>query len=67
MTPKPFTPNAQAKLEKMTEAASNVLAAIHALELAKNSAENWADWETLEHFRKQLNEFMSCDNNEAGF
>jgi hypothetical protein len=67
MTQKPFTPNATEKVEKMTEAATAVLTAIQALEAAQTHAENWAEWETLGYFKRQLSEFMSCDHGEAGF
>jgi hypothetical protein len=66
-TPKPFESNPEALMEKMTEAANGVLDAIRALEMAKNNVENWAEWETLEHFKKDLHQFMICDNGEAGF
>lgn len=67
MTPKPFTHNPKAKLEKMARAANKVREAIAALEQAKKHAEHWAEYETLEYFKHELEEFMSCDNGEAGF
>lgn len=66
-TNNPFTPNAAKKLEKLATAANKVSEAIKALEEAKKSSENWAEWETLQYFKNQLQEFLSEDNGEAGF
>jgi hypothetical protein len=59
--------NPKHKIEKMTEAATHIKAAIKALEAAAPNSENWAEWETLKYFRHQLEEFMSCDQGEAGY
>jgi hypothetical protein len=66
-TNNPFTPNATKKLEKLATAANKVSEAIKALEDAKKSSEHWAEWETLQYFKNQLQKFMSEDNGEAGF
>lgn len=67
MTIKPFTNKPEEKVQCMAEAAAHVRQAIKILEQAKKCAEHWADYETLEHFRLQLEQFTSCDNGEAGF
>ena len=67
MTVKPFTHKPEEKVQCMAEAAAHVRQAMKALEQAKKCAEHWADYETLEYFRFQLEQFTSCDNGEAGF
>jgi len=67
MTPKPFTPNASKKVEQMTAAANHVYDAIRALEAASTHSEHWAEWESLQSFKRQLQEMMSSDHGEAGF
>lgn len=64
---KPFTPSATRKNAQLHKAMSDVREAIDALELAKASADNWADFETLVHFRGQLRAFLSSDGGECGF
>ncbi|PKN91092.1 MAG: hypothetical protein CVU44_20975 [Chloroflexi bacterium HGW-Chloroflexi-6] len=66
-TQKPFTPNTTKKLEKMATAANKISEAMKALEEAKKYSDDWAEWETLQYFKHQLQEFMSQDNGEAGF
>jgi hypothetical protein len=63
----PFTNNPAEKVEKMTEAANHIYEAINALSEAQKCAEHWAEYETLQYFKKQLTEFMSSDHGEAGF
>jgi len=67
MNKKPFTPDQNAKVEKLNEASTAIREAIRALKDAKKSAEHWAEWETIGAFEYQLQEFMSCDHGEAGF
>jgi hypothetical protein len=44
----------------------NVEKAIADLTAAIDTSDNYGDKDTIKHFRHQLNEFLSCDNNEAG-
>jgi uncharacterized protein Yka (UPF0111/DUF47 family) len=67
MNQKPFTPNMKKEVEKLTRAYNKVLEAVIALEQAQKNADNWAEYETIGHFKSQLKEFLSCDNGEAGF
>ena len=64
---KPFTPDAEAKDALLHKAMSDVQEAMDALTAARDHAENWADFETLIHFKSQLTEFFSSDNGECGF
>lgn len=61
----PFTPN---KTRKQTNLAAQkkVLDAIKALGIAKSSASNWSEYETIGYFQFQLQEFLANDNGEAG-
>ncbi len=60
-------PNQTKKIEKLAEAANQIQAAIKALEAAAPNSEHWAECETIHAFKRQLEEFMSCDHGEAGF
>ena len=64
---RPFIDNPDAKYDKLALAADLVVQAACAIEEAKSSAQNWADFETMAYFAAQLQEFMSSDHGEAGF
>lgn len=64
---KPFTPDPDKNMEALVDAANHVYSALKALDKARLSAENWAEYSTLNSFKLELVRFMSCDNGEAGF
>jgi hypothetical protein len=67
MNTQPFNPNPTKKLENMAKASNKINVAIAALDDAAKSSEHWTEWETLQAFKLQLEEFMSTDRGEAGF
>lgn len=64
---KPFEPNVDDRDSNLIMAAIKVEDAITHFESAMLSAENWADYETMTHFKVQLQEWLSSDHGEAGF
>lgn len=63
----PFTPNPEKHVAKMDEAKKLVQQAIKALDDARKSSANWAEYSTLGHYQLELVTFLSCDNGEGGF
>jgi len=64
---KPFTPDQNKKMEAMVDAANHVYAALKALDEAAQCSDHWGEFATLNSFKRQLADFMSSDNGEAGF
>lgn len=64
---RPFINSPEEKIEKIAEAAAHILSAIQALTNAQKAVENWAEHSTLTYFKAELEQFMTCDNGEAGF
>jgi hypothetical protein len=67
MGSKPFVPAALRKMAQAEAAADAVRFAIGCINGAASSAANWADYETLVHFRAGLEEWLSSDHGEAGY
>ncbi len=64
---KPFTPNIEKRDAQLHNALRNVQDAVDALALAQESATMWGDYETIQHFKHHLSEWLSSDNDEAGY
>lgn len=65
--PKPFTHLPEKRRIKLNDAAHKVNQAIASLKEAQACAEHYGDFETIQHFIHELEEFMSNDHDEAGY
>ena len=63
----PFEKNLDDRDANLIEAQIKIEDAISHIESAMLGASNWSDYETMIHFRSQLNEFLSSDHDQAGF
>lgn len=64
---RPFDPNLDDRDANLSEAQSKVEDAIEHISSAMLGSSNWSDYETMMHFRNQLEEFLSSDHDQAGF
>lgn len=65
--PQPFKKDEVLRNIHLIDAQAHVEKAIAELNEAMKSAEHWADYETMVHYRSQLSEFLSSDGGECGF
>ncbi len=64
---RPFEFNRDDRDTNIQMAAIKVEDAINHLESAMLGARDWSDYETMMYFKKQLADWLSNDNGEAGF